>query len=303
MPGGTEISNNAAPAPGGGNGATTTEPPAMADIHPTAIIGERVRLGAGVCIGPGVIIEDDVDIGAGTRAGAYSFIGRRTRIGPDNAIGMWVQVGGDPQIVGWQPADSRVVVGAGNVFREYVSIHRAKDAGGETVIGDGCYLMGGAHVAHDCRLGNHVVLANGALLAGHVEVGDHAFVSGNCVVHQFVRIGRRVMIRGMTALGKDAVPFVLIDQSNTVRSLNKVGLRREGLQPAVIREVDRAFRELFRSKRPVFQSLEILERGPMCDEVEEMVRFIRASKRGICLWYSTQVRRLEEGAPGGSDDD
>jgi UDP-N-acetylglucosamine acyltransferase len=134
------------------------------------------------------------------------------------------------------------------------------------------------------------------LLAGHVEVGDNAFVSGNCVVHQFVRIGRLVMVRGMTALGKDVVPFALVDQSNTVRALNKLGLRRAGVAPPIIDALEHAFREVFRSGRPLFQSLEMLERAPMAAEVREMVDFIQASKRGVCLWYSTQVQRMHQQA-------
>lgn len=265
----------------------------MAEIHPSAVVGERVRLGEGVRIGPGVVVEDDVAIGDRTTIGPHAFIGRWSEIGPDNRIGLSAQVGGEPQVVGWSPVASRVVLGAGNTVREYVSIHRGKDADSQTVIGDGCYLMGSSHVAHDCRIGNEVVLVNGALLAGHVEVGDHAFISGNCVVHQFVRIGRRVMVRGMTALGKDVVPFVLVDQSNTVRSLNKVGLNRAGMKPDVVKALDQAFRAIFRSKQPLSEVLVNLERQETCAEVREMIAFIRASKRGICQTYSTQVRHLQ----------
>ncbi|MGZ8410334.1 MAG: acyl-ACP--UDP-N-acetylglucosamine O-acyltransferase [Hyphomicrobium sp.] len=268
----------------------------MADIHPTAVIGERVTLGAGVRVKAGSMIEDDVIIGARTEVGPYSFVGTLTRIGPDNRIGMCAQIGGEPQIIGWTPTDSRVVIGAGNVIREYVSIHRAKDSGGETIVGDGCYLMGSSHVGHDCRVGAEVILANGALLAGHVEVGDNAFISGNCAIHQFVRIGRRAMIRGLTAVGKDVVPFVIVDQSNTVRSLNKVGLRRGGFAREIVRELQQAYRILFRSDRPLFACLEDLESRPMCAEVREMIDFIHASKRGICVAHSTAARRRPEAA-------
>jgi UDP-N-acetylglucosamine acyltransferase len=134
-------------------------------------------------------------------------------------------------------------------------------------------------------------LANGALLAGHVEVGDNAFISGNCAIHQFVRIGRRAMIRGLTAVGKDVVPFVIVDQTNTVRSLNKVGLRRGGFAPEVVRQLHQAYRILFRSDRPLFACIEDLKSRPMCAEVREMVEFIHASKRGICVAHSTAVRR------------
>ncbi|TVR97708.1 MAG: acyl-ACP--UDP-N-acetylglucosamine O-acyltransferase [Rhodospirillales bacterium] len=273
----------------------------MAEIHSSAAVGVRVSLGADVHIGPGAVVEDDVELGDRVAVGPHAFIGRLSVVGPDTRIGLAAMVGGDPQIIGWTPVDSRVVIGSGTTIREYASVHRAKAAGDETVVGDGCYLMASSHVAHDCRLGEGVTLVNGALLAGHVEVGDHAFISGNCVVHQFVRIGRRVMVRGMTALGKDVVPFVLVDQTNTVRSLNKVGLRRAGLSLDALKALDRAFREIFRSSRPVRDALTALEAQPMTEEVREMVDFIRASKRGICLTYSTQVQRLQHLAADDTD--
>lgn len=273
----------------------------MADIHPSAVVGERVRLGTGVRIGPGAVVEDDVTIGDRCVIGPHAFVGRLTVMGCDNRVGLAAQVGGEPQIVGWQETDSRLRVGDGNTVREYASIHRAWKSGDETVVGDRCYLMASSHVAHDCVLGDEVILVNGALLAGHVAVGDNVFISGNCVVHQFVRIGRRVMVRGLTALGKDVVPFALVDQSNTVRMLNKIGLKRAGFPRETLRDLDRAYREIFRSERPLNQSLDVLEAAPRCAEVQEMIDFIRASERGICLWYSTQVRRLESASSNGED--
>ena len=273
----------------------------MTQIHPSAVVGMRVTLGDDVHIGPGAVIEDDVTIGARSVIGPHAVVGRYTVMGADNRVGLAAQVGGEPQIVGWQETDSRLRVGDGNTVREYVSIHRASKSGEETVIGDRCYLMASSHVAHDCRLGNEVILVNGALLAGHVTVGDNAFISGNCVVHQYVRIGRRVMVRGMTALGKDVVPFALVDQSNTVRMLNKVGLKRAGFPRETIRELDHVFREVFRSERPLNQSLATLDGTPFGPEAQEMIDFIKSSERGICLWYSTQVRRLGADADAASD--
>ncbi len=261
------------------------------DIHPSAFVGERVRLGSRVRIGLGAIVEDDVTIGDGCEIGPHAFVGRHTVMGRHNRIGFAAQVGGEPQVVSWERCDSRVVLGDGNTVREYASLHRAMTSGAETIIGNNCYLMGSSHVAHDCRLGDHVILVNGALIAGHVEIGDRTFISGNCVVHQFVRIGRLVMVRGLTALGKDVVPFALVDQSNTVRTLNKVGLRRAGFSRDTLADLDRAFREIFRSERPLFQSLDALEQTPASTETREMIAFIRSSKRGICQWYSTQVKR------------
>lgn len=263
----------------------------MADIHPTAIIGERVRFGAGVIVAAGAIIEDDVVIGDQTRIGPRSFVGRLTEIGRRNDIGFSAQVGGDPQVVGWQPVDSRVVIGDGNTIREFATIHRAMEAGHETRVGNGCYLMGTAHVAHDCRVADNVVICNGALLAGHVEVGEKAFISGNCPIHQFVRIGRMAMIRGLTAVGKDVVPFTLIDQTNTVRGLNLVGLKRSGLPAETVKQLKDAYKRIFRSTDTVADALAALDGGGPCAEVREMIDFIRASKRGICLAHSTATGR------------
>lgn len=279
-------------------------------IHPTASLGTRVRLGADVCIGAGAIVEDDVVLEDRVAVGPHAVVGRLTTVGAGSRIGLAALVGGEPQIVGWTPVDSRTVIGAGTTIREYASVHRAKSAGDSTVVGAGCYLMASSHVAHDCRLGDGVTLVNGALLAGHVEVGDHAFISGNCVVHQFVRIGRRAMVRGLTAVGKDVVPFVIIDQTNALRGLNKVGLRRAGMAPTVIKALERLFRDLFRSSRPVRDALAAIEAGPMIDEVREVVAFVRASKRGICSSYSSSARRMqsqaeptsENGHPGPDDD-
>ncbi len=271
----------------------------MPDIHPTAIVGERVKLGHGVNVGPHAIIENDVTIGDRTSVGPSALIGRHTEIGADNEIGFMAHLGGEPQIVGWERADSRLVIGSHNIIREFVTVHRAKEAGDATVIGDHCYLMVTAHVAHDCRIGNHVTICNGSLVAGHVEVGDHAFISGNCVIHQFVRLGRLTMLRGLTAVGKDVLPFTMIDQTNLVRGLNTVGLRRSEITAPARREIKSAFKAIFRTTRPVTESVEQIESQPMCDEVREMIEFIRASERGICVAHTTARRGFET---GGSED-
>jgi UDP-N-acetylglucosamine acyltransferase len=255
----------------------------MADIHPTAILGDRVELGEGVVIGPHAIIESEVAIGPRTSVGPRAFIGRLVEIGPDCEVGLGAQIGGDPQILGWERADSQVVIGSHSVIREYVTIHRAKFAGDATVIGNHCFLMGLSHVAHDCCIGDHVVICNGTLLGGHVEVGDQAFISGNCAIHQHCRIGRLAMIQGITAASKDVAPFTTVDQLNIARGLNSVGLRRAGISTAARRELKIAFREIFRTTRPVSHSLEMIESRPMCDEVREMVEFMRATKRGVSL--------------------
>lgn len=259
-------------------------------IHPTAIVGQRVVLGDQVTVGPYAIIEDDVKVGDRTTIGPHAFIGRLTQIGTDNEIGLGAQVGGAPQIVGWQEVDSRVIVGNHNVIREYATIHRAKFDGVATEIGNHCYLMSTAHVAHDCKIGDHVVICNGSLVAGHVTVGDHAFISGNCPIHQFCRIGRYAMIRGLTAVGKDVVPFTLIDQTNTMRGLNTVGLRRSDISADSRKAIKAAYRAIFKSSKLMTEALAEMKGQPMCDEVREMVEFIRTSERGVCLTRSTALR-------------
>ncbi len=262
----------------------------MTLIHPTAIIDKGAQIGSDVHIGPHAVIEADVVVGERTRIGPGAFIGRLSTIGPDNRIGMSVQIGGDPQILDWKPVDSRVVIGSGNTIREFASIHRAELAGDVTIIGSNCFIMGSAHIAHDCRIGNQVAICNGALLAGHVSVGDCAFISGNCTVHQFVRIGHQAIIRGLTAVGKDVVPFIVIDQTNTVRGLNTVGMKRANLSPEVHDQIKKAYREIFRTSRPVTESLTLLEQWSLCEEVREMIEFIRMSERGICLAHATAMR-------------
>jgi UDP-N-acetylglucosamine acyltransferase len=256
-------------------------------IHPQAIVSDAATLDPSVEVGPFAIIEAGVVIGAGTRIGAYSYLCSGTTLGRDNVVHIGVVLGHEPQDLAYRGAPTRLVIGDRNVFREGSQVHRGTLADSETVIGNDCYLMVNAHVAHNCRLDDQVIVVNGALIAGHVEVGAQAFISGNAVVHQHTRIGRLAMLQGGCAVSRDVPPFCVASGINTMRAVNVVGLRRAGYQPAQIGAIRRAFRTLFwrrpnlRLGRERLVAAESAVGGPTA-EVREMLDFMAASKRGVC---------------------
>ena len=191
----------------------------MAAIHPTAFVHPDARLADDIVIGPQVYIDADVTIGRGTRIQHGTHVGRWTRIGENNVIHPLAVVGHDPQDLGYQGEEAWTVIGDGNVIREGVTVHRGNRPGTSTIIGSNNYFMVNSHVAHNCIIGNHVILVNGALLAGHVEVGDRAIISGNCQVHQFVRIGAFAMMRGGSGADKDVPPFCINDGLSWLRAI------------------------------------------------------------------------------------
>lgn len=262
-------------------------------IHPTAVIDRHAELDPSVDVGPYVVIDGPAVIGAGTRLGPAVHVTGHVIIGCDNMIDTGAVIGGAPQDLGYDGAPTGVHLGDRNRVREHVEINRATRLEHPTRLGDDNFLLGHSHVAHDCQLGDGIVLANGALLGGHVTVGHRAFISGNCVVHQFVRVGRLAMLRGLSRTSRDVPPFAMMDGTHTVRGVNRVGLRRAGLDAARIRAVQRAFATLFGSRRNLRQALAEVESGPRTDEIDELVAFIRASRRGVCFGP----------ARGGADDD
>src|SRR5262245_12494919 len=167
-----------------------------ASVHPTAVVADTARLGAGVCVGPYAVIEPGAELGDGCQIRAHAVVKSYTRLGPCNVVHEHAVLGGEPQHLRYREAPTRLEVGAENVIREGVTIHRALEPTGATRVGSRCLLMAYAHVAHDCRLGDGVVLANNVTLAGHVEVGDGAFLSGGAGVHQFTRVVRLAMVGG-----------------------------------------------------------------------------------------------------------
>ena len=250
-------------------------------VHPTAVIAPGARLGKDISVGPFAVIEDDTTIGDGCEIRAHAIVKRFTTLGAGNRVHEGAVLGGEPQDLAFTGADSQLVIGDRNLIREGVTIHRSTKAGGATVIGSDCFLMAYAHVAHDNRMGDRVIVANNCALAGHVEIGDRAFLGGGVGVHQFCRIGRMAMIGGFAKVVQDCLPFVITDgHPARARGVNVVGLRRGGVTASQLRLVHEAYRLLLRSGLPAASALEKLD--ALADPlVSELAAFVRASKRGI----------------------
>jgi UDP-N-acetylglucosamine acyltransferase len=249
-----------------------------ARISPTAVLEE------GVEIGPNVIIGENSRIGCGTKIMANAVIGPWTTIGNENKIHYGAVIGHDPQDFGYNGEESFLEIGNGNCFREYVTIHRGNREGTLTRIGHMNYFMVQSHVAHNCTIGNNIILAGGSLLAGHVTIEDMAIISGNCVVHQFCRVGMLSMMRGLSRTSRDVPPFCIMDETHTVRTVNLVGLRRNGYDSARVRAVKNAFKILFRSGPNMRENLEKAETElEITGDVRYLLDFIKKSKRGVCF--------------------
>ena len=254
----------------------------MPEIHPTAFVHPTAQLAEGVEVSPQVFIDADVVIGRGSRILHGAHIARWTTLGADNVVYPGAVIGHDPQDIGYHGEKAHTVIGDGNVMREGFTVNRGNREGTSTVIGSRNYFMINSHVAHNCIIGDNVILVNGALLAGHVEVGDRAIISGNCQVHQFVRIGSFAMMRGGSGAVKDIPPFCVNDGLSWIRAINAIGLKRNGFDRQRIRAVKEAFKVIFRSELGLKKTLETVENDPeITDDVRLMIEFIRASKRGI----------------------
>lgn len=251
-------------------------------IHPTAIVSPKSVIDRSVEVGPFTIIGDGVRIGRGSRVGAHAILSGAVEIGDDNEIGSGCVIGADPQIKAAHTAGG-VRIGNGNTFREYATVHASGKQGAFTFIGNQNYIMSGVHVAHDCALGSHVIIANGSQLSGHVEIGDHAFVSGLTGIHQFVRVGEYAMIGGLTKLVTDVIPFALCDGNPAqVRGVNSVGLKRAGFSNDRIRLIKKGVQTIYFSG--LLREAAMKEAKPLAAESEDVKRileFVAASKRGI----------------------
>jgi UDP-N-acetylglucosamine acyltransferase len=252
-------------------------------IHSTAAVDPRAEIDASAEIGPFVVIEGPVRIGPRTRVMAHAFLTGDSALGSDNVVHPGAIIGHEPQDLAYRGAPTGLRIGDRNVIREHAEIHRATQEGTLTIVGSDNYLMSHAHIAHNCRVGDRTIICSGALVAGHVVVDDQAFVSGNCVVHQHVRIGRLAILRGLSRTSRDVPPFAIMDGTHTVRGLNRVGLRRAGFDRARTRALQDAFRILFRSRLNLRDALARVEAEVRSDEVDELVAFIRASKRGVAM--------------------
>jgi UDP-N-acetylglucosamine acyltransferase len=250
-------------------------------VHPTAIVSPQARLGQHVSIGPYAVIEEGTVIGDGCEIRAHAVVKRCTRLGEGNRVHEGAALGGEPQDLSFRGQETGLVIGDRNVIREGATIHRSTKEGGATVVGSDCFLMAYSHVAHDCRLGDRVVMANNVMLAGHVEVGERAFLGGGAGVHQFCRVGRLAMIGGNAKVVQDCLPFVITDgHPARARGLNVVGLRRAGVTAPELLTLKEAYRLLLRSGLGLEAALAAM--GALRDPlVDEMIAFVRTSKRGF----------------------
>jgi UDP-N-acetylglucosamine acyltransferase len=251
-------------------------------IHPTVIIHPKAKIDSSVRIGPYAVIDENVELGAGCEVGPYVYLTGVTKIGARNRFYAGAVIGEAPQDLKYKDEPTRVEIRDDNVFREHVTVHRSAKIEEATVIGSNCFLMANSHVAHNCRLGDFVILANGALLGGHVSVADRAFISGNCVVHQFVRVGTLALMQGGSAISKDLPPFTIARGENGICGLNTVGLRRAGFSPAERMELKQLYRSLFREGQSLRSALEKARQQFTSAPAKAMLQFVVASKRGIC---------------------
>ncbi len=261
--------------------------------HPTAIIHPRAKVDATAGVGAYSIIDEGVEVGPYCVIGPHVYLTGRVVMGSHNQFHAGCVIGDAPQDLKYEGEPTRVTIGADNVFREHVTVHRSNSPTEDTVIGSGNFLMANSHVGHNCRLGNQVILANGALLGGHVSVGDRAFVSGNCLAHQFVRIGALALMQGGAAISKDLPPYTVARGDNGMCGLNVVGLRRAGLTPEGRGELKRIYRMLFRSGSSLAAALAAARGEFASPESTLFLDFVAASKRGICRDTGRQSLRAE----------
>lgn len=258
----------------------------MVDIHPTAIVEEGARCGEGVRIGPYCVVGGEVDLGPGVVLESHVVVAGRTRIGARSKVYPFASLGHRPQDLKYAGEKSDLVIGDDNQIREHVTMNPGTKGGGMvTEVGDRCLFMVGAHVAHDCRIGNNVILANNATLAGHVVVEDHAIIGGLSAVHQFVRIGRNAIIGGMSGVEHDVIPYgMAMGERAHLQGINITGLKRHGFERSEIQGLSEALRRLFDDEATLAERTDRLEaelgsaRG-----VAEIIAFIRSnSSRALC---------------------
>ena len=251
-------------------------------IHPTAIIADGAIIDESATIGPGAVIGANVKIGKGTKVDAHAVIDGHTVIGEDCHIFPGAIVGLEPQDKSYKGEPTGVILGDRAVIREYATIHRSTGEG-HTVIGDDAFIMNYAHVAHNCKLGNGVVMANGASMAGHCEIGDYVVMSGFIVLHQNLRVGRGCMFSAMTGSRLDLPPFTNLDgRPCKVRGINVLGLRRMKVSAEVRTAIKETYRLIYRSGLNLSNALaRVEEEIHQHPEVKEIVQFFRDSKRGV----------------------
>ncbi len=254
-------------------------------VHPTAIIDSQSRLASSVTVGPYSVIGAEVELGEDCEVMSHVVLGGPTKMGQGNRIFPFASIGLDPQALKYQGEPTRLQVGDGNIFREFVTVHRGTaEGGGVTRIGNHNLLMAYVHIAHDCTLGDHIIMSNGASLAGHIEIGSHATVGPFCGIHQFTRIGAYSFLGAFTVVNRDILPYskTTAPRPMEVLGANRLGLERRGLNSDDLTELEQAFRILCRSKLNTTQALEAIEsKSFQSEHVRALVDFIKSSERGV----------------------
>jgi UDP-N-acetylglucosamine acyltransferase len=254
-------------------------------IHPTAIIDPKAKIGEGIEMGPYSVIEKGVSIGEGTKIGPHVVIREGTQIGKGCQIFQFASIGEAPQAFAYKGEKTFLLIGDQNIIRECVTLHRGTVmGGGKTVIGNGNYFMAYSHVAHDCHIGNQVVMANGAALGGHILIEDHAIIGALSAVHQFCRVGTHAFISGLTGVSLDIPPYMLAAGNRAkLFGLNTVGLKRHHFSEEILKALKKAYRILFRSGLTLEKATKMLEEDKISQtkEIQHLLDFIQHSKRGI----------------------
>lgn len=257
----------------------------MSRIHPTAVIDPAAEIDPSVEIGPYAVVGPHVRLGEGVELRSHALVSGHTEIGRETVIYSFASVGEAPQDRKYRGEPTRLVIGGRNIIREYVTLHPGTAGGGGlTSVGDENLLMIGVHIAHDCQLGSHIVMANNVALAGHVLVEDYAVLGASAAIHQFCRVGESAMVGGMTGVVQDVAPFS-IAQGHRARlvSVNRINMERRGFSKERIGAVDRAYRLIFRSgARPYEAFARVREELPDSKDAEHMVAFLEKSERGFC---------------------
>ncbi len=253
-----------------------------ARIHPTAVVEHGAEIGSDVEIGPFCVVGSAVRVGDGSRLLNSVTVTGSTAIGRRNVIYPYTVLGAPPQDLKYKGGDTRLVIGDDNVIREHVTMNVATEkGGGVTTVGSGGLFMCACHIAHDCLVGDRCIISNQVLLAGHVHIGEAAVLSGAVAIHHFVTVGEYSFIGGMSRIVQDVPPFLITEgDPGEARSLNVVGLRRNGFSDEAISALEAVFKAIFRSGKPMSTTLDSIESGDMTAEVERLVTFLRARADG-----------------------
>jgi UDP-N-acetylglucosamine acyltransferase len=254
-------------------------------IHGSAIIDKKAEIDSEAEIGPYCIISPGVKVAKNVKIHSNVIIEGNTEIGEGTEIYPFACIGMAPQDLKYKGEETGLRIGKGNRIREYVTVHRASVGGdGFTEVGDNTFLMAYVHIAHDCKIGNNVIMANAATLAGHVHVHDFAVIGGLVAIHQFTRIGAYAMVGGFSGIGQDIPPYMIASGARAqLFGLNLVGLKRHGFSDETINELKKAYKILFREKNTLKQAIKkVQEELPYTGEIQHLIDFINQNKRGIC---------------------